>query len=450
MEALSTHGRLGHSAVVQITAHGATDVGRVRQLNEDHLLIDPELGLYVVCDGMGGHASGDVASRTATETVRGYVAQRRDVLAAVLRGEQPAEEAAALLRHGIQSASARIHELAQKESGRRGMGTTCTALLVLGGKGVMGHVGDSRLYLRRDGRVYQLTEDHTFVQEAIRRGMMTPEQAAQSVHQNIVTRAVGPSPSVLVDTLVFDVLPGDTLLLCSDGLHGYYKDAGELATALAPERLDAIGTALVAGANDRGGGDNITAVLVRAFAAAPEAKAQADRAKRVTSALDTLGHVVLFSELDMKELVKVANAFRPVDHEADQVVVHEGDPSETLFVIVNGGAKVTRGGVEIATLKSGDHFGEMALLSRRPRSATVRTSKKSRLLALERDRFYDLMQSDSVIAAKFLWRLAQTLSLRLDDLYLLQERVSVELPLAPGEKRTTKKYGLFPSPFDGR
>ncbi len=436
---------------MQITAHGATDVGRVRQLNEDSHLIDPELGLYVVCDGMGGHASGDVASRTAVETVRAYLHERRETLAAILRGERAPEEAAALLRHGIQSASARIHELAQMDTARRGMGTTCTALLVLGGTGIMGHVGDSRLYLARASRVYQLSEDHTFIQEAIRRGMMTPEQAAQSVHQNIVTRAVGPSPSVLVDTLVFDVLPGDTLLLCSDGLHGYYKDAGELALAMAPERLDGIGATLVAGANERGGHDNITAVLVRAFASAPEAKAQADRAKRVTSALDTLGHVVLFSELDMKELVKVANAFRPVEHEADQVVVHEGDVSETLFVIVHGGAKVTRNGVDIASLRSGDHFGEMALLSRRPRSATVRTVKKSRLLALERDRFYELMQGDAVVAAKFLWRLAQTLSLRLDDLYLLQERASVELlPTPAGERRQTKKYGLFPSPFDGR
>lgn len=433
---------------MQITAYGATDVGRVRQLNEDHHLIDPELGLYVVCDGMGGHASGDVASRAAAETVRAFLAERRGVLDAVARGAQPADEAAALLRHAIQAASARIHELAQKESARRGMGTTCTALLVLGGKGIMGHVGDSRLYLARGSTVYQLSEDHTFVQEAIRRGMMTPEQAAQSAHQNIVTRAVGPNPSVLVDTLVFDVLPGDTLLLCSDGLHGYYKDLGELASALANERIDTIGAALIAGANERGGGDNITAVLLRAVASPPEAEAQAARAERITSALDTLGHVVLFSELDMKELVKVANAFRPVEVEADQIVVHEGDVSETLFVIVEGAAKVTRNGVPIATLKSGDHFGEMALLSRRPRSATVRTVKKSRLLALERDRFYELLQSDSVIAAKFLWRLAQTLSLRLDDVYLLRDERA--RPLSPEDKRATKKYGLFPSPFDGR
>ena len=433
-----------HSAAVQIHAHGATDVGRVRQLNEDHLLIDEELGLYVVCDGMGGHASGDVASRTATETVRGYLAQRRDVIAAVARGEKPPDEIAALLRHGIQSASARIHDIGQQDRTKRGMGTTCTALVIVNGKGIMGHVGDSRLYLWRGGSVYQLSEDHTFIQEAIRRGIMTPEAAAESQHKNVVTRAVGPSPSVLADTLVFDVLPDDTLLLCSDGLHGYVNAADELSRALAPAKLADIGAQLVATSNERGGADNITALVLRA--AATVAEAQSDRVERVTSALDALGHVVLFSELDMKELVRVANAFRPVEYEPDQIVVREGDASETLFVLVYGGAKVTRNGADIAVLKSGDHFGEMALLSRRPRSATVHTTKKSRLLMLEKSRFYELMQGDPVLSAKFLWRLAQTLSLRLDDVYVQHDRESVE----PEIGRMTKKYGLFPSPFDRR
>jgi CRP-like cAMP-binding protein len=155
---------------------------------------------------------------------------------------------------------------------------------------------------------------------------------------------------------------------------------------------------------------------------------------------------MLFADLGMKELVKVSHAFRPVEYQADQIVVQEGDVSETLFVIVHGAARVTRNGAEMALLRSGDHFGEMALLSRRPRSATVRTLQASRLLALERDRFYDLMKGDPVFGAKFLWRLAQTLSLRLDDVYLLSERTGAE----PEPKRATKKYGLFPSPYDGR
>ena len=240
---------------MEILAHGHTDVGRARKLNEDHYLVDAELGLYLVCDGMGGHAAGDVASRMAAETVRAYLHERRGVLEAVARGERPADEIASLLRHGIQSASAKIHALGEEDASRKGMGTTCTALVVRGGKGVMGHVGDSRLYMARGGQVYQLSEDHTFVQEAIRRGMLTPEQAAESPHKNVVTRAVGPSPSVLVDTLVFDVLPNDTLLLCSDGLHGYVHDPAELVAALRPDDLTRIGQWMIDTANDRGGAD---------------------------------------------------------------------------------------------------------------------------------------------------------------------------------------------------
>ena len=434
---------------MQIHVHGASDVGRVRQLNEDHYLVDAELGLYVVCDGMGGHAAGDVASKTAADVVRNYVHHRREVVEAVSRGESSPDEVASLLSHGIQSASAQIHEMGVSDIKKKGMGTTCTALAIVDGKGIMGHVGDSRLYLCRGDQVYQLSEDHTFIQEAIRRGMLTPEQAENNPHQNLVTRAVGPSPSVLVDTLVFDILPGDTLLLCSDGLHGYVKEATELSAALRAPSLEDINGGLIATANERGGADNITTLTLRA-SALPEREAQQTiRASRVTAELEALSHIVLFSELDMKELVRVAHAFRAKEYGADEVVVTEGDVAETLFVIVAGGAKVSRNGQDIAMLRAGDHFGEMALLSRRPRSATVRTLKDCSMLALERDRFYEIMSHNSVIAAKFLWRLAQTLSLRLDDVYLLQEKLEADERLQ-GKRRNTKNYGLFPSPFDGR
>lgn len=437
--------RLGQAAAVRTWAHGATDVGRERQLNEDHYLVDKELGLYLVCDGMGGHAAGDIASRTAAETVREHVRARGDLLKAVLAGTRSHDEAAAMMREAIQSASARVYRMGIDDPSKKGMGTTCTAMLVIGGKGVMGHVGDSRLYLSRQGRVYQLSEDHTFVQEAVRRGMLTPEQAKDNPHQNLVTRAVGPKPSVLVDSLVFDVLPGDSLLLCSDGLHGYFEDTSELGATLGLESLESVAKGLIDTANQRGGEDNITTVVLRLSSDPPDQVVEAKRASRVTAELDAIGHVVLFSELDMKELVKVANAFDHKDYGVDEVVVHEGDVSETLFVIVSGAAKVTRNGTDIALLRAGQHFGEMALLSRRPRSATVRTLKDCTMLALSRERFYEILSGDAVIAAKFLWRLAQTLSLRLDDLYLLQDKLGAET-----DTRDTQQYGLFPSPFDGR
>jgi len=223
------------------------------------------------------------------------------------------------------------------------------------------------------------------------------------------------------------------------------KDHGELSAALrSPDELHGVCKYLIDTANQRGGSDNITTVCVRALTSSEPAVTE--RASRVTAELSALGHIVLFSDLDMKELVTVANASKHQDYKKDEVVVTEGDVAETLFVIVGGAAAVTRAGKQIALLRAGDHFGEMALLSRRPRSATVRCLRNCQMLALERDAFYDIMRANSVIAGKFLWRLAQTLSLRLDDLYVMHEAAGVDTI----NDRTTKKYGIFPSPFDRR
>lgn len=426
---------------MQIQAASRTDVGRERTLNEDFCLGDPTLGLYVVCDGMGGHAAGEVASHTAATTVQAYVREREGLLRAIDRGEQSIEAAAAMMREAVETASRTIYEMGKTDRGKNGMGTTCVALLVRGGKGVMAHVGDSRLYLVRQGRLYQLSEDHTFIQEALRSGMLTPEQAKESEHHNIVTRAVGPLERVIVDTLIFDLIVDDTLLLCSDGLHGYLGEGQELPALLATPDLDALTQRLVELANERGGSDNITAVVVRAGTQGAPSEEDTQRTTIVNQTFDTLQHVDLFAELTMPELVRVSNACRSVELEAGAVVIQEGETSETLFLLVEGSVEVARNGAKLAELGPGSHFGEMALLSHRARSATVRTRTPSRLLALDRQQFYALLQQDPVLAGKFLWRLAQTLSLRLDDFYLYHEQVI-------GSPAKTLRFGRYPSPFN--
>jgi CRP-like cAMP-binding protein len=318
-------------------------------------------------------------------------------------------------------------------------------MMVRGGKGVMGHVGDSRLYLVRGGQLHQLSEDHTFLQEAIRYGMMTPEQARESTHHNIITRAVGPLESVIVDTLVFDILDGDTLMLCSDGLHGYLGDGGELPGMMGAAKIDDVPKHLIALANERGGQDNITTIVLRAQSVSFEEKtAETKRMTLVNAKFDALSNIELFVECSMSELVRVGNAFQPIDVEAGQIVIHEGEVSETLFVVVEGKMLVERGAMPVATLHAGSHFGEMALLSQRPRSATVKAETKCRLLALDRPQFYALLQQDSVLATKFLWRLAQTLSLRLDDFYAYHEATTS----SPMGQKSTMRLGLYPSPFN--
>ncbi len=430
---------------MQIAAVGETDVGRERQLNEDYFLVDTELGLYVVCDGMGGHAAGEIASKTAATHVQSLLRAKKDELFKVDRGELPLERAAQLLREAIEDASQTIFRMGQAEKGKKGMGTTFVSVMVRGGKGVMGHVGDSRLYLVRAGHLHQLSEDHTFLQEAIRYGMMTPEQARESTHHNIITRAVGPLESVIVDTLIFDILDGDTLMLCSDGLHGYLGDGGELPAIVGAAAITDVPKKLIGLANERGGQDNITNVVLRAQSVSFEEKtAETKRMTLVNARFDALSNIELFVECSMTELVRIGNAFQPLDVDAGQIVIHEGEISETLFVLVEGKMVVERGSLPVAALAAGSHFGEMALLSQRPRSATVRAETKCRLLALDRPQFYALLQQDSVLATKFLWRLAQTLSLRLDDFYLFHEATT---SAGTGQK-STMRLGLYPSPFN--
>lgn len=348
------------------------------------------------------------------------------------------------MRDALELASAKIYKMGLSEQGKKGMGTTCCALLVRGDKGVMAHVGDSRLYMLRGGAIHQLSEDHTFLQEAVRHGIMTPEQAKQSTHKNIITRAVGPLEKVIVDTLVFDVLDGDTFLLCSDGLHGYIEEPTELTPILSVPRLDAVPAQLVELANGRGGADNITVIALRVEAESgtqEEKEEQTERATLVNAGLETMRHIQLFEELSMAELLRVSNCCRQQDFAPDQVIIREGESSEALFLLVNGQVVVERNEHPVAILGAGSHFGEMALLSQRPRSATVKARTMANVLVLERPLFFAMLQQDSVLATKFLWRLAQSLSLRLDDFYDLQEA-------GKDTVKTTLRFGLYPSPFN--
>ena len=183
-------------------------------------------------------------------------------------------------------------------------------LLVVGDKGVMGHVGDSRLYLTRNGQLHQLSEDHSYVTEMIKRGNMTREEARASPFGNVITRAVGIQESVQVDSLIMDILPGDTYLLCSDGLSSYMDDPNEMAKYMGREDLEASTTKFVELANQRGGSDNITVVMVRGVPSPEEAVEQEQRAQDVFHQLDVLRQISLFRHLNYKELVKVLNITR--------------------------------------------------------------------------------------------------------------------------------------------
>jgi len=247
----------------------ATDIGCKRGNNEDSYGYDADQHIYVVCDGMGGSAAGEVASGMAVRAlIESFEAQSMGLAA----GEVPAPVEERLLK-SITEANRAVREAAESNEELHTMGTTLVCACRDGTRLVIGNVGDSRAYLIRSGSCMQITEDHSFLDEQIRSGMMTPEVAAASNLQSVITRAVGVTDTVEPDLFAVDLTPGDMFLLTSDGLTRYLK-ADEIAS-LAPAGADlsAICSALIEQAKDRGGADNITCIMLRVV---PGAHADAD------------------------------------------------------------------------------------------------------------------------------------------------------------------------------
>jgi serine/threonine protein phosphatase PrpC len=322
----------------------ATDVGNVREHNEDNFLVDKKLSLFMVADGMGGHAAGEVASAIAVRTIHEEIKREKDLLADFQTGARGAsrvtnKDILALMEHAVHRACSRIHEEAQADPQKRGMGTTLSALIILGTRGFIAHVGDSRIYLARGGGVQQVTEDHTVFNELIKRGKLTREQIEKVGHKNAITRAVGVYERVDVDTLMIEVLPGDQFLLASDGLTGYLESTDELVPFVAQDG-DSATKALVELAKVRGGKDNITVVLVRLGG---EAKDD-ERAKRLALKREVLGRMPLFARLSDRELLRVMQSVEVRSYDDQAVVIREGDKGDELFIVLSGKVSVSRGG----------------------------------------------------------------------------------------------------------
>jgi serine/threonine protein phosphatase PrpC len=231
----------------------ATDAGRVRKNNEDKAGAAPEMYLFVLCDGMGGLEAGERASALAVETV----------LAEVGIASKTAQPSAEGLSAAIEHANEKIFKLAHDSGLKAGMGSTIVAVQFHGERAIIAHVGDSRVYRLRRAEFSQVTDDHSFVAEQVRRGILTPEEASRSQLQNILIRALGVEPTVLVTATEELLLDGDTFLLCSDGLTRELSDS-QIAGVLgeADSAQDAVDT-LVRLANEAGGEDNITAIVIR-------------------------------------------------------------------------------------------------------------------------------------------------------------------------------------------
>ena len=242
----------------KVTAFGISDVGLVRQNNEDVLELIPEFNFFILADGMGGHQAGEIASREAVDALCRLVKNKINPI----KEKISQEKLCLLLSKAIQHVNLFIYKMGQVQHDLRGMGTTLCCLLFVQNTLIYAHVGDSRIYCFRDGKLVQLTEDHSLVRELVSQGQLSLEQATDFMYKNIITKAIGTQRSVKATVASRDIQPGDRYLMCSDGLSDLLTTQEMESILLSALSLQEATEILIATANLKGGQDNITVVLV--------------------------------------------------------------------------------------------------------------------------------------------------------------------------------------------
>ncbi|RMH45131.1 MAG: phosphoprotein phosphatase [Deltaproteobacteria bacterium] len=380
-----------------LLAHAATDVGRVRDHNEDAYWVDPKLGAFAVCDGMGGHAAGEVASALAIQVVRDAWTSRafRAAVDAYAR-EADADRRRALLA-AVRSAVARAHDAirdaARADPERAGMGTTFTGFVCAGGDAVFAHAGDSRAYLVRDGIAMQLTEDHTVVARLAAAGLGSGAPGYDPARwQGVLTNALGIGDRVRVATFVVPMAPVDRFVLCSDGVTEYVAEAeiGEIvARGPSPARS---AQALVDAAVTRGGADNATAVVVKVLEVdpTPVPRDERERDEAILAASPLLGG------LSPQQRLRALRIALPQRFDAGRAIPPVALGDRVAYLVLDGAARLPGGDL----VRAGDLLYARALAGGPAPAEAARAQTAVKLLAIRRDDFAELAADDEELGVK--------------------------------------------------
>jgi serine/threonine protein phosphatase PrpC len=388
-----------------IRFHSRTDVGLKRRHNEDALLALEDYGLFVVADGVGGRKAGELASAITVDTFQVYAPRLREAAEAygAAPGRALRNSVLGLLDECVNTCSNRVYDTANG-TGREGMTSTLAAVLIGGGEAFVAHVGDSRVYMLRDGQLRQLTEDHSMVNEMLRNGGMTAEEAARSRYRHVITRAIGLYPNVHVDTLALELAAGDRLMVCSDGLSDLVRPERMAELLRKPDVTQAV-EALVDEALAGGGRDNITCIVL-------DPETQSDGAA-VAARARAMENLFLFQDLPFQARIRVGRIVSDRHVATNEVIVRQGEPGDTLYVVVTGSFSVRIHDAEVTRLAEGEHFGELSLIDDSPRSATIVARTPGHLLAIDREAFRAYCAQEPAVGNRVLWRLITTLSQRL-------------------------------------
>ncbi len=387
-----------------------TNVGMFREINEDSYLDRADLGLFVIADGMGGHAAGEVASKKTVEVLEKEFETQIETLITNVQANtsQTNELVLTQLYQMVQNACKEVFYHAQQNRACQGMGSTTSLLWLHDTIGFIAHVGDSRVYLIRSGELHQLTEDHTYVNEQIKKGIMTPEEAKRSPYANVITRAMGVTESVEVDTFYFEILPGDKFLLCSDGLYNYFRNKEEIVELVSLEQDEEVATKAISLANARGGKDNISVIIV---------KVSGDTVDEITKhfehRLNIIKEVIIFKNLTYKEMMLLLSMAEVKKYQKDELIANEGEKGEDFGIILKGKVDIIKKNQLLVSLSKGQQFGEMSLIDHSPRSASVVAADECEVMSISRKNFYSLIRKEPELSTKLLWGLLQVLSVRL-------------------------------------
>ena len=388
---------------MKVSMWGATDVGRSRKINEDSFLLSPDHNFVAVADGMGGYQRGDVAAQLACNVIKEVIYTHKHVVELYRRAPSEASASAVktMLETTMQRACKEVHDAAVAMTGKGGrMGTTMDLVLFAGTKAFISHVGDGRVFLLRGGEIHQLTEDHTVAAQEAASGVPVEQRSSR----NVITRALGVFPNVVVDSLVFDLQVDDRVIICTDGLYGYV-DESELAAEVVGGGVEEVVDRLIGLANQRGGRDNISVVVFQA-----EAEGKVNEDHEMVRRLERLRNVGLFQFCTYRELMKVCQMAIPQAIPAGSVLFEEGAQGRECYIVEEGEVTIRKAGQVLGVMTSGDYFGEMSFIDVPIRSATAVATRDTKLLVIGRNQFLQVLKQDSELAAKLMWQLLQKMS----------------------------------------
>ncbi|MFK7986756.1 MAG: protein phosphatase 2C domain-containing protein [Sandaracinaceae bacterium] len=390
---------------MQSKSAASSDTGRVRDQNEDAHLANDDLGFYVVCDGMGGHVGGEIASKMAVDICERVVSSHAKLLEDVREGLVPEDRLLGIARESIEAACAEIFKAAMEgKPEHRGMGCTMTLVILGARRAAMAHVGDTRLYLVRNARTHLLSTDHTMAAALAQMGTLSWDAVPGHTLSHTLLRAVGIQPTVQVDTLLFDIADGDKLVLCSDGLTEYIDDPQELSDEIETDEVAEAASSLVELALEAGGGDNVTAMVVRLGGAKPGSP-KPDRKHE----LDVMRQSYLFHGTTFATRTRILGHCEVERYAAGDTAVGEGASCDVMPLVVEGALGVE--GTD-CTFGPGDLVGETMLLKERPARAKLTALTDARVIALSHRQWLRLSRRHPWLGVRLLERIATRMSER--------------------------------------